>query len=57
MEVRISDPDSGDVLKTLYVPDARFTIPGYSARVQQKLEVQFNFTSDGGNLLVYAGER
>ncbi len=57
MEVRVSDPDSGDVLKTLYVPDARFTIPGYSARVQQKLEVQFNFTSDGGNLLVYAGER
>lgn len=57
VEIRISDPDSGDVVKTLYIPDARFTIPGYSGRVQQKLEVTFAFTSDGGNLLVYSGER
>jgi hypothetical protein len=57
VEVRISDPDSGDVLKTLYVPDARFTIPGVQGRVQQKLEVTINFTSDGGTLKVYAGER
>ena len=57
MEVRVSDPDTGDVLKTFYVPDARFTIPGVQGQVQQKLEVTFNFTSDGGDLLIYSGER
>lgn len=57
LEVRISDPDSGDVLKTLYIPDARFTIPSIQGRVQTKLEVPFPFTSDGGSLLVYAGQR
>lgn len=57
MEIRISDPDTGDVLKTLYVPDARFQIPGVQGRVQTKLETTFNFTSDGGTLYVYEGER
>lgn len=57
LELRVSSPDTGDVVKTLYIPDARFTIPGYSPRVQQKLEVTFDFASDGGQLLVYAGER
>lgn len=57
VEVRVSDPDTGDVLKTLYVPDARFTIPSFQGRIQTKLETQFNFTSDGGSLLVYKGER
>lgn len=56
VEARISDPD-GVVLKTIYVPDARFTIPGVQGRVQTKLETTFNFTSDGGQLLVYKGER
>lgn len=57
VEVRISDPDTGAVVKTLYVPDARFQVPGVQGRVQQKLEVTFNFTSDGGSLLVYNGDR
>lgn len=57
MELRINDPDTGDRVKTLYVPDARFTVPGVQGRVQQKTEVQFNFNSDGGTLKVYAGER
>lgn len=57
LEVRVSDPDAGDVVKTFYVPDARFTVPGIQGQVQQKLEVTFNFTSDGGTLLVYNGER
>ncbi len=57
MEIRISDPDTGVVLKTLYVPDARFQIPGVQGRVQTKLETTFNFTSDGGSLTVYSGER
>lgn len=57
VEIRISDPDTGDVLKTLYVPDCRFTIPGVQGRVQTRLETTFNFNSDGGTLLVYRGLR
>jgi hypothetical protein len=44
-------------VKTLYIPDARFTVPGVQGRVQQKTEVTFNFSSDGGTLLVYSGNR
>lgn len=57
VEVQVNDPDSGDTVKTLYVSDARFTIPAIQGRVQTKLETTFNFTSDGGNLLIYQGER
>lgn len=57
IEVRLSDPDTGDTLKTLYIPDARFTLPGVQGRVQTKTEVSFAFTSDGGQLVVYAGDR
>jgi len=45
----------GSPIKTLYVPDARFTVPGYSGQVQQKLNVTINFESDGGQLLIYEG--
>lgn len=57
VELRVNDPDTGDRVKTLYIPDARFTIPGVQGRVQQKTEVTFNFNSDTGTLLVYQGER
>ena len=57
VEIRISDPDTGTLLKTLYIPDCRFTIPGIQGRVQTKLETTFNFNSDGGSLLVYKGAR
>lgn len=57
VELRVRDPETGDLLKTLYIPDARFQVPGVQGRVQQKLETTFNFTSDGGNLFVYKGAR
>lgn len=57
VEIRVADPDTGDVLKTLYIEDARFTLPSYSGQVQQKLEVPFAFSSDGGNLKIIKGER
>ncbi len=57
VEIRISHPQTGDRLKTLYISDARIQVPGVQGRVQQKLTVQFPFTSDGGNLKVYEGER
>lgn len=57
VEIRINDPDTGVTLKTLYIEDARFTLPSYSGQVQQKLEVPFAFSSDGGNLKVIKGAR
>jgi hypothetical protein len=57
MEIRLSDPDSGQRLKTLYVPDARFKPPAIEGRVQSKAEPTFEWTSDGGILEVYEGER
>ena len=57
VEIRISHPDDGTVLKTIYVPDARFQVPGYSGRIQTKLETQLSFTSDQGSMYVYNGRR
>lgn len=57
LDIVLYSPDDGSVLKTLYIPDARLTVPGYSGRVQQKLTVTFSFESDGGQLFVYKGER
>ena len=65
LRVEIRNPESGGssavpvgtVLKTHYIPDARFTIPGYSGAVQQKLNVTVNFTSDTGSLETWKGPR
>lgn len=57
MEIRINNPDdAGARLKTLYVPDARFQVPGMQGRVQTKLENTLSFTSDQGLLTVFNGE-
>lgn len=50
-------PQDGSVLKSLVVPDARITVPAYSGRVQQKLDVTFNFESDTGKLSVIHGAK
>lgn len=57
MEILIKHPDTGTVLKTLYTPDARFTVPGYSGQANSKLETSASWSSDSGVLLVYNGER
>jgi hypothetical protein len=57
LEILLHSPESGDVLKTFHVPDARFTLPGYSGRVQTRLDVDFPFESDTGVLQVIKGER
>lgn len=57
IDIVLHSPTDGSVLKTLYIPDARLTVPGYSGRVQQKLTVTFNFESDTGVLKVYKGAR
>ena len=53
----MSDPDTGSVVKTFYIPDAKFTVPSISGRVQTKLETTFDFTSDAGSLLIYEETR
>lgn len=61
--VELLNPDSGGtshvargtVLKTLFIPDARFVIPGYDGRVSQKLMSQLQFTSDKGILQIVKG--
>lgn len=57
LTILLKSPDDGSVLKTLYVPDARFTLPGYSGQVQQKQTVSFPFESDAGVLKVYKGAK
>lgn len=59
VEARIYDPSSAtpSILKTIYIPDARFTPPAAQGRVQQKLDTNFPFTSDGGQIFVYRGAR
>lgn len=57
LDIVLYSPTDGTVLKTLYVEDARFTVPGYSGRVQQKLTTTFSFESDSGALIVYKGAR
>lgn len=55
--VILHSPEDGSTLKTLEIPDARFTLPGFSGQVQQKLSVTFNFESEGGILNVYKGDK
>lgn len=55
VEVRLSDPDTGLVVKTFYIPDAVFSVPAISARQQTKLDTTFSFRSESGVLTVYNG--
>jgi hypothetical protein len=57
VEVRIFDPGTSTAVKTLYIPDARFTVPAVQGRVQTKLEVTLNWSSDGGILKIIKGAR
>ncbi len=57
--VVLHSPDDGRVLKTIEVPDARFTLPGYSGQAGsgQKLNVTFNYESDTGDLTIWKGAK
>lgn len=57
MEIRLSNPDTGARLKTIYVPDARFDPPTTKGQVNQKLETPFKYISDTGRCFVYNGIR
>lgn len=53
LQVVLKNPVDGRIIKRLHVPDARVTVPGYSGRVQQKLDLQVSFQSEQGILYVY----
>lgn len=53
LHVVIKDPETGSVIKRLEIEDARFTAPGFSGRVQQKLTLTLNWESDEGNLIIH----
>jgi hypothetical protein len=62
--VELLNPDTGGtthyprgtVLKTLFIPDARFTVPGYEGRVSQKMTSTLAFVSDTGRLKIVKGQ-
>jgi hypothetical protein len=54
--IKLKSPTNGSTIKTIEVPDARFTLPGYSGQVQQKLSMSLNFESDAGILNVYKSD-
>jgi len=53
VQIVVKNPIDGRPLKRLHIPDARFSLPGYSGRVQAKLEFTGAFTSDRGEFHVY----
>lgn len=53
VEIVFKDPSDGTALKTLIVPDAKFTLPALSGSVGAKLETDFAFTSDQGILEIW----
>lgn len=55
VQIRIRHPETGVVLKTLRIPDARFEPAPLNARVEQRIESQFPFASDSGLLDVING--
>lgn len=56
LQFKIVDPSSGNTMKTLAVPDAKFQMPQIQGNVGQKLEQDFNFTSATGVLNIYKGD-
>ena len=52
VQVVLKNPLDGRVLERLHVPDARFQLPGFSAKVQAKLDLTAPFQSDTGVLVV-----
>jgi hypothetical protein len=52
LDVVVRNPTTKAVAKRIHVPDARFTLPGYSGKVQTKVTVDVTFDSDAGTLQV-----
>lgn len=55
LRIIVRSPLDGTVLQTLRVPDAQFDPEAIAGQVGNKLEVDFNYQSAGGDLDVYKG--
>lgn len=60
--VKLYSPDLSEdgkriCLATIYVPDARFTDPGFTGKVNDRLPLTLNWESDKGVVYVYEGEK
>jgi hypothetical protein len=55
MRIEVSSPDTGAVIKTIYISDARLTVPGTQGRANQRLDLTLSFSSDEGNFIVVNG--
>jgi hypothetical protein len=54
LDIVIKNAAAGNAtLKRIHVPDARFSVPGFSGRTENKLTVTLNFESDEGTMIVY----
>lgn len=53
--IRLHAPQDGSILKDLYIPDARLTVPPYSGQANQKLQYTLPFESDLGQLQIVPG--
>lgn len=52
LEVCLHSPVDGSIIKSLFTPDAVFTLPGYNGRVQTKLAVDLPWSSRSGQFYV-----
>lgn len=55
LDIVIREPGTQNVVKRLHIPDARFSLPGFSARVQTKTAWDMPWASDEGTLVVFDG--
>lgn len=53
LDIVVRIPGTETVVKRIHVPDARFSLPGYSGRVQTKTTWDMPFSSDAGTLVVF----
>lgn len=57
LDIVLHDPRDGSPVKTIFVPDAVFVLPGAGGRVNQKLTSQMPFQSESGECYVIPGVR
>jgi hypothetical protein len=55
LDIVIREPGTQNVMKRLHVPDARFSLPGFTGRVQTKTTWDLPWSSDEGTLEIFDG--
>lgn len=55
LQIRLENPRTGDIIKTLKIDDAQILPPAAQARAGQKLENQFSWSSEAGELEIVKG--